>query len=249
MKVVALLPARLKSTRIKEKLLKKIESAPLILHTAYRVKLCPLISRVIICTDSKKIKKLYEKNNFEVILTNKKFLNGTERISSVAHKVKADLIIDVHADEGILDPTNLTKLINFHKKNKNFDIIVPHKKSSNAKDRNTVKLIFSKNKKIIYFSRAMTPFPFRVKGNFFHHLDIISFKPTAINKFKNLKISYLEKIEGIELLRALENDYKLGTFEIPTNSFSINTLGDLKLAKKLIKKDKYLKKYIEKIII
>ena len=55
MKIVALLPARLKSTRIKEKLLKKIENVPLILHTAHRVKLCSLISRVIICTDSHKI--------------------------------------------------------------------------------------------------------------------------------------------------------------------------------------------------
>tara|TARA_B100001093_G_scaffold92843_1_gene84997 strand:- start:4579 stop:5328 length:750 start_codon:yes stop_codon:yes gene_type:complete len=247
MNIVALLPARLKSTRIKEKLLKKIKNIPLILHTAYRVKLCPLINRVIICTDSNKIKSLCERNNFEVFMTNKKFLNGTERIASVADKVKADLIIDVHADEGILDPGNLAKLIKFHKKNKNFDIIVPHKKSLDAKDKNTVKLVFSKNKKIIYFSRAVTPFPFRVKGSFFHHLDIISFKPSVLKRFKNLKMSYLEKIEGIELLRAIENNYSLGTFEIPTTTFSINTPKDLMLAKKLIKKDKYLKKYIEKI--
>ncbi len=247
MKIVALLPARLKSTRIKEKLLKKIDNIPLILHTAYRVKLCTLISRVIICTDSNKIKKLCEKNNFEVFMTKKKFLNGTERIASVADKVKADLIIDVHADEGILDPRNLTKLIEFHKKNKNFDIVVPHKKSLDPKDKNTVKLVFSKNKKIIYFSRAVAPFPFRVKGSFFHHLDIISFKPSVLKKFKNLNMSYLEKIEGIELLRAIENNYSLGTFEILTTTFSINTPKDLMLAKKLIKKDKYLKKYIEKI--
>ena len=47
MKIVALLPARLKSTRIKEKLLQKIENIPLILHTAYRVKLCKLINEAI----------------------------------------------------------------------------------------------------------------------------------------------------------------------------------------------------------
>ena len=74
MKIVALLPARLKSTRIKEKLLKNIENIPLILHTAFRVKLCPLINKVIICTDSHKIKKLSEKNNFEVIMTKKNIL-------------------------------------------------------------------------------------------------------------------------------------------------------------------------------
>ena len=249
MKIVALLPARLKSTRIKEKLLKNIENIPLILHTAFRVKLCPLINKVIICTDSHKIKKLSEKNNFEVIMTKKKYLNGTERIASIAHNIKADLIIDVHADEGILNPNNLNKLINFHKKNIHFDIVVPHKKSSDSKDKNVVKLIFSKNKKIIYFSRAKTPFPFKEKGNFYHHLDIISFKPKALKNFKKLKTSYLEKIEGIELLRALENGYNIGTFEIPTTTFSINTPKDLQLAKKLIKRDGYLKKYIAKINI
>ena len=249
MKIVALLPARLKSTRIKEKLLKKIENVPLILHTAHRVKLCSLISRVIICTDSHKIEKLCKSNNFEVFMTNKKYLNGTERIASVADKIKADLIIDVHADEGILDPNSLNKLINFHKKNKYFDIIVPHNKSLDAKNKNVVKLIFSKNKKIIYFSRAKAPFPFRKKNNFFHHLDIISFKPKALKRFKSLKISHLENIEGIELLRAVENGFNLGTFEIPTKTFSINTPKDLILAKKLIKKDKQIKKYIDKINI
>ena len=52
-------------------------------------------------------------------MTQKKFNNGTERIASVANKIKADLIIDVHADEAILNPTNLIKLINFHKKTNN----------------------------------------------------------------------------------------------------------------------------------
>ena len=111
MRIVALLPARLKSTRIKEKLLQKIAGIPLILHTAHRAKLCALINEVIICTDSKKIQKISSKNNFRVLMTKKKFQNGTERIASIVDKVKADLIIDVHADEALLNPNNLTKLI------------------------------------------------------------------------------------------------------------------------------------------
>ena len=249
MKIVALLPARLESTRIKEKLLKKIHNIPVILHTAHRVKLCRQISRVIICTDSKKIQALLKKNNFEVLMTQKKFNNGTERIASVANKIKADLIIDVHADEAILNPTNLIKLINFHKKNKQFDIIVPYKKSINPRDKNVVKLVFSTSHKVLYFTRSNAPYPYKKKNFFFHHLDIISFKPKVLKKFKKLKLSSLERIEGIELLRALENDFKIGTIEISTKTFSINTPKDLLLAKKIIKKDGHLKKYFDKVKI
>lgn len=249
MKIVALLPARLESTRIKKKLLKKIKNIPLILHTANRVKLCPLVNRIIICTDSQEIKKLLNKNNFEVFMTKKRFKNGTERIASVIKKIKADLIIDVHADEGILNPNNLTKLINFHKRNKHFDIIVPHKKSFNSKDENVVKLVFSSDNRVLYFTRSKVPYPYKQQTNFYHHLDIISFKPKALKSFGKLEPSNLENIEGIELLRALENNLKIGTFEISTKTFSINTPSDLASAKKIINNDNFLKKYIDKIKI
>ena len=243
MKVTALLPARLESTRIKEKLLKKIKGIPIILHTLNRVKLCKHINEIIVCTDSKKIRNIVEKNGFKTLLTKNFFLNGTERISSVIKKITTDLIIDVHSDEAILDPKNLTKLIKFHKKNMNFDIVVPHKKSLSHEDENVVKIVFTKKNKVIYFSRAKAPYPFRTQGKFYHHLDIISFKPKALKKFKNFKKGYLEQIEGVELLRALENNLLIGTFEIKTDTFSINTKKDLQKANKILIKDKILKKY------
>ena len=250
MRIIALLPARLNSKRIHQKLLKKINKVPIILHTAYRTKLCKLIDEVIVCTDSKKIGNLIKKNNLKVIYTKKNLANGTERISSIIHKVKADLVIDVHSDEAILNPNNIEDLINFHKKNKQFDIVVPHKKSDNSRDHNVVKIIYSKNNKILYFTRSQAPFPFRKNKNYyFHHLDYISFKPSALRKFKKFKMSSLEEIEGIELLRALENGMSIGTFEIKTNTFSINTKKDLLLAQKKFKKDKFFKKYFEKISI
>jgi len=246
MKVVALLPARLHSTRIKTKLIQKIQNIPIILHTANRVKLCKLVNEVIVCTESELIKKIVEKNGFRVLKTKKYFQNGTERIASVIHKIKADLVVDVHADEALLDPKNIYKLINFHKKNKKFDIVVPHKKSLDSGDQNIVKLIFKSNQKVIYFSRSKSPYPFRKKNFFYHHLDIISFLPQSLKKIKMFKKGPLEKIEGIELLRAIENDMNVGTFNIKTKTFSINTNQDLRKAKLILKNDKLVKKYIEK---
>ena len=68
-------------------------------------------------------------------------------------------------------------------------------------------------------------------------------------KFQEFKKGFLENIEGVELLRALENGLSIGTFEIKTSTFSINTRKDFKKAKKILSTDKILKKYINKIII
>ena len=154
----------------------------------------------------------------------------------------------MHADEAILDPKNLTKLINFHKKNMHFDIIVPHKKSISYVDENVVKVVFNQKNKIIYFSRAKAPYPFRSKEIFIIIWILFHLNPWRLENLKTFKKGKLEIIEGVELLRALENNLSIGTFEINTNTFSINTQKDFKKAKKILNKDKLTKKYIGKII-
>ena len=67
------------------------------------------------------------------------------------------------------------------------------------------------------------------------HLDYISFNKKALLRFIKLKQSPLEKIEGIELLRAIENNFKVGTFEIKKDLFSINNKRDLYNAIKILK--------------
>ena len=246
MKIIGLLPARLKSSRIKEKLLQKVQGLPIILHTIFRAKIARSINQIIGCTDSHKIKNIVS-NYTNTFISKKKHRNGTERIAELANKIDANLIIDIHADEAILDPKNIEKLIKFHKKNNQFDIVVPHKKSRVSGGENVVKIISDKNNKVLYFTRCDAPYGFRKKNNsFFHHLDIISFKPNALRKFSKLKVSNLESIEGVELMRALENNLKIGTFEIKTHTFSVNTPKDLSLVKKLMRKDKYFKKFYEK---
>ena len=247
-KIIILLPARYASTRIKNKLLKNLKGIPIIIHTLQRVKMIKNIQKIIVCTDNIRIKKLVERFGIKSFISSKKHKNGTERIAEVAKSLKADLFIDIHSDEAVLNPKNVEKLISFHLRNKEFDIVVPHKISSSSSGKNVVKLVFNKNKKIIYFSRADVPLAFRTKKKlFFHHLDTISFKPSALKKFSKFPQGDLEKIEGIELMRALENGLNLGTLPIKTDSFSINTPQDFSKAEKFLKKEKLFKKYFEKI--
>ena len=248
-KIIILLPARYLSTRIKNKLLKNLNGIPIIIHTILRVKMIKNIHKIIVCTDNIKIKKLVESYGVKSVITSIKHKNGTERIAEVSKLLKADLFIDIHSDEAVLNPKNVEKLVNFHLRHNEFDIVVPHKISKTSNGKNVVKMVFNRDNKILYFSRSEIPLFFRsTNQKFFHHLDIISFKPDALKKFSKFQQGILEKKEGIELMRALENNLVVGTLPIKTRSFSINTMEDFSKAKKYLKNDKLFKKYRKKII-
>ena len=242
--ILGLIPARLNSQRLPGKPLIKIDGIPLIIHVLKRSLLCKKLDKVIVCADDRSIIEEVKKFGGEAILTSKKHKNGTERICEVAKKYDANLIIDIQCDEVFLNPEHVDKLIDFHKKNKQFDIVIPHSEISTYNNKNIVKMIDNETGKIIYLSRADIPFYFRQKKKFLKkHLDFISFKKNILLNYCKLQKSKNEKIEGVELLRAIDNNFKLGTIKINTDVFSINTKLDLKKAKSIMKRCKIRKKY------
>lgn len=232
MSVVGLIPARLNSQRLYGKALIEIAGVPIVVHTYKQAIKSRKLDDLYICTDSKKIYSTALKFGCKVLLT-KKHLTGTDRISEAASLLNRNFhyYVDVQGDEPFINPNHIDKLIEWHMKNNEFDIVVPSMKmTSRFDDPNIVKVVSSKNR-IIYFTRSKSPYPFKKNTAYFKHLSIISFKPKALKKFHTLPQSNLEKIESIELMRALENNFKMGTFYLNGNSFSIDTIHDLNRAK------------------
>ena len=241
---VGLIPVRLNSSRLYRKAILEIDNIPMFVHTYKRSLLSKKLSNVFICTDSKEIIKLAKKYKCNIIKTGIN-LTGTDRIGEASNKLKNkfDLIIDIQGDEPLLDPKHIDRVIDWHSKNLNFDIVVPSLKSKNIDSPHVVKIVKSK-KKVIYFSRSQVPYPFKKKQKYFlKHLSVISFKPESLKKFKKLPQSNLEKIEGIELMRALENDMLIGTFNLEGSSFSVDTKEDFIKAIKFMNIDKIRGKY------
>jgi len=248
-KVIGLIPSRIGSTRLPQKALLPINNLPLIIHTYRRAKLSKKLDDVIICCDDEKIFQIAKKFKAKAMLTSTKHRNGTERIYEAYKKIKKkyNLIIDIQGDEPLVSPIHIDKVINFHKKNLEHEIILPVIKMKAYINQNLIKVITNKNNEVLYLSRAQVPFELKKKNKFINkHLSVISFKPESLKKFSLSKQTPLEKIEDIELLRALEIGIKIKTIKLQGDSFSVDVMADYLKAKKKMTSDKFFKLYNKK---
>lgn len=247
MKKIILIPTRINSKRLPAKALLKIEDIPIIIHTYKRACMSKLADKVYVCTDSLKIIEVCKKYKANFIQTKSIHKNGTERIAEAAKKLNLrnnDLIIDVQGDEPLINPNDIDKTLNFYNK-KNFEIVVPHIKFNLKNKGNVVKLLINEKNRIMWMTRADAPYSFNNSNIVLSkHLSIIVFSYKSLIKYSKLKRSKFEKIESVELLRAIENNIILGSNQIKSNSFSVDVIEDFIKAKKFLKKDKIKDKYI-----
>ena len=244
--ILGLIPSRLNSKRLKHKPLLEIDGLPIIVHTFKRAMLSKKLDKVVVCADDQKIVNVVKKHGGEAILTSKKYRNGTERIAEVSKKFKnIKLVVDVQGDEPLVDPKDIDRVINFHLKNNKFDIVVPCMQADeNFASRNLVKVVFSESGRILYFSRAVVPFNFKNKKiKYYRDLSIVSFIPKILIKYSKLKMGFLENVEGIELIRALENNISIGTFIAKNSGFAVDVNQDLMRAINVMPTDSIRKKY------
>ena len=173
-KVIGLIPTRLSSTRLPKKPLIRINGIPLIIHTYRRAKLSKKLDELVICCDDKKIMNIAKKYKAKAILTSKKHKNGTERIAEIAKDLNFDFIVDIQGDEPFIDSDHIDRVIDFHKQNNQFDIVVPHLNIVSPESPNIVKLIVDNNNTVRFMSRSIVPYPFIQKPEFYKkHLSII----------------------------------------------------------------------------
>jgi len=239
---ILVIPARLKSSRLKNKPLLKIKKIPMIIRTAMKCNTIVDKSKILIATDSKKIIKLCKENNFNSILTSKKCQTGTDRVFEVSKKIKANYYINVQGDEPILNPNDLKKMIkSLPKKNNKEKVFLGYCKFKSKKimlNKNIPKVIFDKKKKLIYASRAPIPSQKNtIKESGFRQILIYVYSKEVFKKFEKLynKKSFLEQSEDIEILRFIENNIDVKLIKMSNLSKSVDTLKDLKEVEKLIK--------------
>lgn len=239
-KIIALIPARLESSRLPSKALKKICGVEMVVHVAKRCQLLKLLDRVIVCTDSIQILEVCEKYGIEVCLTSSVHANGTERIAQAAKILQLnddDLVIDVQGDEVFVKPEYISEVVQFLK-NSNYECVIPHQLIDDYNNVNRVKMV-TYGDRIIYLSRSDIPCHFgSTKTALKKHLSIIGFRTSGLEKYVEIGQTELENVERIELMRLIEAGVPVGTFFQTGVSLSVDTVEDYQLACRIMNQDK-----------
>lgn len=244
MRAIGLIPSRLNSTRLPNKALLLIDGLPVVVHTLKRAQLAKSLMDVYVCTDSEEVSDAVRSHGGKVIMTGESHQNGTERIAEAAQGLDADIFVDIQGDEPLVNPDHIDAVIAEHAEHSEWDILVPSLPITHPENRHIVKIVHDANYRIIFMSRSVIPQPFRHQPGFFlKHLSVISFKAAALEQFISLEPGFLEYIESIELLRAIENGMVIGTMILEGDSFSVDIKEDFARAQEQMKEDEIRRRY------
>src|SRR4051812_11030942 len=111
MKIIAVIPARLASTRLPRKMLREIHGKPLVVWVYQAVRASGLLDEVIIATDSEEILAACEKHTCNARMTSDKHRSGTERVHEVSQSIPADVYINVQGDEPMIKAAHIEALV------------------------------------------------------------------------------------------------------------------------------------------
>jgi 3-deoxy-manno-octulosonate cytidylyltransferase (CMP-KDO synthetase) len=229
MKAIAVIPARLASTRLPRKMLCQIAGKPLIGVVYEAVRSSPLLADVLIATDSDEILQVCREHGWKVEMTSSSHRSGTERVHEISCRTAADIYINVQGDEPLTRPEQIATLLEvMENPAAQVGTLMTPAAEVDIANPNAVKVVTDLARRALYFSRATIPFDRDVtRPAYFKHLGLYAYRKNALDRFVTLPESALEKTERLEQLRFLENGIPIYVGETPYDSVGVDTEEDL----------------------
>lgn len=249
MKVVAIIPARMAATRFPNKPLAMILGIPMIEHVRRRVALCEYLDDVIVATCDKEIVDVVEKHGGKAVMTADTYDRCTDRIAEVAESVEADIIVNVQGDEPLIMPDMV------------MEVAKPLIEEENLSCANMVSLIFDEQEfldpnapkvvtdcknNILYISREPIPSSKKAHENNYKklkQLGLIAFRREFLLKFSKLEPTQLEKIESVDMMRAIEHGYLIRAVENTNKMIGVDVPNDIVRVEEILRNDPLFKLY------
>lgn len=240
MRVLAVIPARLASTRLPRKPLREIAGRPMLAHVYEAVRSCPLLrgEDLLVATDSDEIVALCRQRNYNVTLTSDRHRSGTERVHEVASAFAADIYLNIQGDEPLTRPEHIAGLVGLMADPAvQVGTLKTRAAAEDVDNPNAVKVVTDAAGRALYFSRASIPFDRDATGRVrcFKHLGFYAYRPPALAQFCRWPESELERAERLEQLRFLENGISIHVAETPFDTIGVDTEGDLLRAEQRIR--------------
>ncbi|MGA9564487.1 MAG: 3-deoxy-manno-octulosonate cytidylyltransferase [Candidatus Korobacteraceae bacterium] len=237
MKAIAIIPARLGSTRLPRKILRDINGRPMLTHVYQATRACSALDDVIVATDSEEVAAVCRAHGWSVRMTSPAHRSGTDRVHEVAQTVAADVYVNVQGDEPLARREHLDVLLRLME---NQDVQVGTLKTrcgaEDVDNPSAVKVVTVLDGRALYFSRATIPFDRDRAGEtrYFKHLGFYAYRKPALDAFCLWPESQLERSERLEQLRFLDNGVAIHVAETPFDTIGVDTEEDLQRAERIL---------------
>ena len=243
-KAIAILPARLESSRLPRKALKDICGLPMIVHVFKRCLLSKKLDEVYVATDSFEIKEVVEKYGGKVIMTSSKHETGTDRIAEAALELDAEIIVNIQGDEALVDPKYIDRVTNELIENPDINVGILVNSFSKKDSPSDIKVVLNKNNDVMYLSRSDIPSGSRLNNPpMLKAYHIVPFRKKFLLEYAQMDRGSLEKIEFNEYVRILENGERIRAVYVESDAVSVDTLEDLQYVRELMPYDLWFQQY------
>jgi len=245
-KILGVIPARFSSSRFPGKVLAHIASKSMLQHVYERVSMAAYLTSTIIATDDERVYEAARSFGARVRMTRADHLSGTDRVAEAASAENAEIVVNIQGDEPPIDPAAIDTAI----------LAVMHEpgvlmgtlkkaieEPREITDPNVVKVVTDRQGDALYFSRCAIPHkrgeegretaPQYFKQRYFKHIGLYVYQREFLLGYPELPVGPLERAEGLEQLRALENGYRIRVVETEYESLSVDTPEDLRKVSQL----------------
>lgn len=243
MRTVAIIPARMGSSRFPGKPLARIGRHTMVEHVYRRTALCPAVSATYVATCDEEIHSLVEEFGGRAIMTSPQHERASDRIAEAARSLDADVVLMVQGDEPMVTPDMIQAALSpFHRDPTVVCVnLAAHIETmEDFEDRNTIKVVMAENGDALYLSRA--PIPSLTRASFgqvpaYKQVCVIPFRKDFLLRFTALPPTPLEQAESIDMLRALEHGYRVRMVRISQTTQAVDTPEDLARVEAMMRQD------------
>ena len=233
MNVLGVIPARYQSTRLEGKPLADILGRPMIQYVYEAASRARSMGAVIVATDDERIRRAVGDFGGQVVMTRPDHKSGTDRVAEVAAGRDADIVVNIQGDEPLIDPHMIDECVQALHINDGAGLSTLMKRidESAFEDPGVVKVVCDGRGRALYFSRSLIPYPRSRTADYavFEHIGLYAYTKECLLRLSQLPPSRLERIEGLEQLRALENGIPIQVAEtsFTDEMISVDTAEDL----------------------
>ena len=240
-KVIAVIPARYKSTRFEGKPLADIWGKPMIFYVHQQAMKATLVDEVIVATDDERIRAAVLDLGGKVAMTSEHHLTGTDRVAEVASRMQADIFVNVQGDEPGIHPDAIDAAVAPLLSQPDLyvtNLMARIEDPADLLDTTVVKVVKDLNDFFLFLTRSPVPYPKTRQGYcLYRQVGVYAFRREFLLRFAKMPQTPLEQIEGIEFLRILEHGYRVKGVLTPYDSFDVDTPEDLAEARRRLAPD------------